>query len=126
MKVLLVLTLSLAVYSEAFLLPRELNTGKPVKVSVKVLKKKPEKKTTSPTPPLQPKKNPEEKLKFLLTLLEAFDSHQEFVDLWNALMKLKLPAENIEKRSKLQTEEFQRFSDPFTPNAWFKLKQGQL
>ena len=83
MTLLLTLTFCLALSTEAFLLPREVNLGKPVKVAVKIKSHEngPEKKSMP--------KNAQEELKFLMTLFEAFESHQKFVGLWDSLMKSK-------------------------------------
>ena len=105
MNLLLTLTFCLALSTEAFLLPRELNLGKPVKVAVKIKSREngPEKKSMP--------KNAQEELEFLTTLFEAFESHQKFVGLWESLMKSK-------------KEDFEEHLGPFTPRAWLELKRG--
>jgi len=109
MTLLLTLTFCLALSTEAFLLPREVNLGKPVKVAVKIKSHEngPEKKSMP--------KNAQEELKFLMTLFEAFESHQKFVGLWDSLMKSKPKSENFEDLIR---------NGPFTPRAWLELKRG--
>ena len=109
------LTLSITI-TEAFLLPREVNLGKPVKVAVKIRSRHendddPEKRAAMPESP----KNAQEELKFLITLFQ--ESHQKFVDLWTSLMNSdpeKTASENAKDLIK---------TAPFTPRAWFEMKR---
>ena len=101
MTLLLTLTFCLALSTEAFLLPREVNLGKPVKVAVKIKSHEngPEKKSMP--------KNAQEELKFLMTLFEAFESHQKFVGLWDSLMKSKQKSEaDVENSNATKVSEF--------------------
>ena len=117
MNLLLTLTFCLTLsITEAFLLPREVNLGKPVKVAVKIRSRHendddPEKRAAMP-------KNAQEELKFLITLFQAFESHQKFVDLWTSLMNSdpeKPASENAKDLIK---------TGPFTPPAWLEMKRG--
>ena len=119
MNLLLTLTFCLTLsITEAFLLPREVNLGKPVKVAVKIRSHHendddPEKRAAMPESP----KNAQEELKFLITLFQAFESHQKFVDLWTSLMNSdpeKTASENAKDLIK---------TAPFTPRAWFEMKR---
>ena len=94
--------------NEAFLLPREVNYGNPVKVAVKI--KSHENDDNQQKSHAMPK-NAQEESKFLTTLLQAFASHQKFVNLWVSLMKAK-PVSG--------TGPF----GPFTPRAWLEMKKG--
>ena len=94
--------------NEAFLLPREVNYGNPVKVAVKI--KSHENDDNQQKSHALPK-NAQEESKLLTTLLQAFESHQKFVNLWVSLMKAK---------SVSGTEPF----GPFTPRAWLEMKKG--
>ena len=115
MNLLLTLTFCLTLsITEAFLLPRELNLGKPVKVAIKIRSRHendaddPEKRAAMP-------KNAQEELKFLITLFQ--ESHQKFVDLWTSLMNSdpeKTASENAKDLIK---------TAPFTPRAWFEMKR---
>ena len=110
MNFLLTLTFCLTLtITEAFLLPREVNLGKPVKVAVKIRSRHendddPEKRAAMP-------KNAQEELKFLMTLVQAFGSHPKFVVLWGSLPKSKPASENID-------------IGPFTLRAWLQLKNN--
>ena len=84
MNFLLTLTLTFCLtltITEAFLLPREMNLGKAIDDDQ-------EKRYVM-------RKNAELELEFLITLVQAFESHQKFVDLVS-LMKSKPVSEVIE------------------------------
>ena len=109
MNLLLILTFCLTLSTiEAFLLPREVNLGKPVKVAVEIKSHENEdnqgKRSAMP-------KNAHEELKFLMTLVQAFGSHPKFVVLWGSLPKSKPACENID-------------IGPFTLRAWLQLKNN--
>ena len=90
MNLLLILAFCL---TEAFLLPREVNFGK-------VIDDDQEKRYVM-------RKNAELELEFLITLVQAFESHQKIVDLLDCLMKSKPVPEELE-------------IEPFTFKAWLK------
>ena len=119
MNLLLTLTFCLTLsITEAFLLPREVNLGKPVKVAVKIRSHHendddPEKRAAMP-------KNAQEELKFLITLFQAFESHQKFVDLWTSLMNSD-PEKTVSENAKDLIK-----TGPFTPRAWLEMKRGLM
>ena len=86
------LTLSL---TKAFLLPREVNFGK-------AMDDDQEKRYVM-------RKNAELELEFLITLVQAFESHQKIVDLLDSLMNSKPVPEELE-------------IEPFTFKAWLKTR----
>ena len=85
--------------NEAFLLPREVNFGK-------ALDDDPKQRYVMP-------KNAQEELEFLMTLVQAFKSHQKFVDLLDSLMK-----------SKPQSVSEELNTGPFTLEAWLRTRFG--
>ena len=109
MNLLLILTLCLTLSTiEAFLLPREVNLGKPVKVAVEI---KSHENDDNQEKRSATAKNAQEELKFLMTLVQAFGSHPKFVVLWGSLPKSKPACENID-------------IGPFTLRAWLQLKNN--
>ena len=109
MNFLLTLTLTFSLtltITEAFLLPREVNLGK-------AIDEDPEKSYAHAKTAL-------EELKIMITLVQAFESHQKFVDLWTTLMNSdheKTASENAKDLIK---------TGPFTPRAWLEMKRGLL
>ena len=98
MNLLLTLTFCVTLsITEAFLLPREVNLGK-------ALDDDPETRYVMA-------KNAQEELDFLMTLVQAFESHPKIVPLLVSLMKSK-PAV-------FEKMEF----GPFTQEAWLKINQ---
>ena len=92
MNLLLILAFCLTLnFTEAFLLPREVNFGKAIADDQ-------EKRYVM-------RKNAELELEFLITLVQAFESHQKIVYLLDSLMKSKPVPEELE-------------IEPFTFNAW--------
>ena len=109
MNLLLILTFCLTLSTiEAFLLPREVNLGKPVKVAVEI---KSHENDDNQEKRSATAKNAQEELKFLMTLVQAFGSHPKFVVLWGSLPKSKPASENID-------------IGPFTLRAWLQLKNN--
>ena len=106
MNLLLILTFCLTLSTiEAFLLPREVNLGKPVKEAVEI---KSHENDDNQEKRSATAKNAQEELKFLITLAQAFENHAKVVDLLVSLMKSD------------QTIEI----GPFTLRAWLELKRG--
>lgn len=104
----LIVCLTLTI-SAGFLLPREVNPGNPVIIAEKLKRQDNDdnqQKNSSATI-----KNPQEELKFLETIIEAFETHPKFVVVWMSL---------ISDNSKMKTDRF----DPFTPRAWLEMKKG--
>ena len=96
MNLLLTLTFCLTLsFTKAFLLPREVNFGKAIDDDQ-------EKRYVM-------RKNAELELEFLVTLVQAFESHQKIVDLLDSLMKSKPVPEELE-------------IEPFTFKAWLKTR----
>ena len=109
MNLLLILTFCLTLSTiEAFLLPREVNLGKPVKVAVEI---KSHENDDNQEKRSATAKNAQKELKFLMTLVQAFGSHPKFVVLWGSLPKSKPASENID-------------IGPFTLHAWLQLKNN--
>ena len=107
----LTLTVSLTfAISAGFLLPREVNPGNPVKVAEK-LKKRQENDDNQQKSSSAMIKNPQEELKFLETIIEAFENHPKFVVVWMSL---------ISDNNEMKIDPF----DPFTPRAWLEMKKG--
>ena len=102
----LLLTLSI---TEAFLLPREMNLGA---VKIKNRRNDDDQEKRFVAIP----KNVQEDSTFFITLLQAFESHPKFANVWVSLMKSKpVFPENI--HNLIQT-------GPFTPRAWLEMKRG--
>ena len=98
MNFLLTLTLTFCLtltITEEFLLPREMNLGKAIDDDQ-------EKRYVM-------RKNAELELEFLITLVQAFESHQKIVDLLDSLMKSKPVPEELE-------------IEPFTFKAWLNTR----
>ena len=98
MNFLLTLTLTFCLtltITEEFLLPRDMNLGKAIDDDQ-------EKRYVM-------RKNAALELEFLITLVQAFESHQKIVDLLDSLMKSKPVPEELE-------------IEPFTFKAWLKTR----
>ena len=111
---LLFLTLTVCLtfaISAGFLLPREVNPGNPVKVAEK--SKRQDKYDDQQKNSSAMIKNPQEELKLLETIIEAFETHPKFVVVWMSL---------ISDNSEMKTDPF----GPFTPRAWLEMKKKGL
>ena len=98
MNFLLTLTLTFCLtltITEEFLLPRDMNLGKAIDDDQ-------EKRYVM-------RKNAALELEFLITLVQAFESHQKIVDLLDSLMNSKPVPEELE-------------IEPFTFKAWLKTR----